>query len=37
LDSWAEVTLRGISTNVSVELGAAATEDSIVEMVVRLP
>ena len=32
-----EATLRGFSTNVSVELGAAATEDSIVEMVVRLP
>ncbi len=32
-----EATLRGFSTNVSVELGATATEDSIVEMVVRLP
>jgi hypothetical protein len=32
-----EATLRGFSTNVSVELGAAATEDSIVELVVRLP
>jgi malate/lactate dehydrogenase len=32
-----EATLPGFSTNVSVELGATATEDSIVEMVVRLP
>ena len=32
-----EATLRGFSTNVSVELGANADADSIVEMVVRLP
>ncbi len=32
-----EATLRGFSTNVSVELGANATSDSIVELVVRLP
>jgi hypothetical protein len=32
-----EATLRGFSTNVSIELGSAATADSIVEMVVRLP
>ena len=32
-----EATLRGFSTNVSVELGAKADADSIVEMVVRLP
>jgi len=32
-----EATLHGLSTNVSVELGAAATADSIVDLVVRLP
>ena len=32
-----EATLRGLSTNVSVELGANADADSIVEMVVKLP
>ena len=32
-----EATLRGFSTNVSVELGASANADSIVELVVRLP
>ena len=32
-----EATLRGLSTNVSVELGATADADSIVELVVRLP
>ncbi|CAN1497836.1 hypothetical protein MCERE3_00454 [Candidatus Nanopelagicaceae bacterium] len=32
-----EATLRGFSTNVSVELGASADADSIVELVVRLP
>jgi hypothetical protein len=32
-----EATLRGFSTNVSVDLGADATADSIVETVVRLP
>ena len=32
-----EATLRGFSTNVSVELGANADADSIVELVVRLP
>jgi hypothetical protein len=32
-----EATLRGFSTNVSVELGAQATAQSIVETVVRLP
>ena len=32
-----EATLRGFSTNVSVELGASADAESIVEMVVRLP
>ena len=32
-----EATLRGFSTNVSVELGTNADADSIVEMVVRLP
>ena len=32
-----EATLRGFSTNVSVELGATADADSIVELVVRLP
>jgi hypothetical protein len=29
--------LRGFDTNVSVELGAAATAEEIVEKVVRLP
>jgi hypothetical protein len=32
-----EATLRGFSTNVSVELGASADTDSIVDLVVRLP
>ena len=32
-----EATLRGFATNVSVELGANADAESIVEMVVRLP
>ena len=32
-----EATLRGFSTNVSIELGASATAESIVEKVVRLP
>jgi len=32
-----EATLKGLSTNVSVELGADASADSIVELVVRLP
>ncbi len=32
-----EATLHGLSTNVSVELGADASADSIVELVVRLP
>lgn len=32
-----EATLRGFSTNVSIELGASADADSIVELVVRLP
>jgi hypothetical protein len=32
-----EATLKGLSTNVSVELGANASADSIVELVVRLP
>ena len=32
-----EATLRGFSTNVSVELGANADADSIVDLVVRLP
>ena len=32
-----EATLRGNSTNVSVELGADADVDSIVNLVVRLP
>jgi len=32
-----EATLRGFATNVSVELGAAATAEEIVENVVRLP
>lgn len=32
-----EATLRGFSTNVSTELGASATAESIVETVVRLP
>ena len=32
-----EATLRCFSTNVSVELGATADADSIVELVVRLP
>lgn len=32
-----EATLRGFSTNVSVELGASADADSIVDLVVRLP
>ena len=32
-----EATLRGLSTNVSVELGASADADSIVDLVVRLP
>jgi hypothetical protein len=32
-----EATLRGFSTNVSIELGATATAESIVEKVVRLP
>ena len=33
----AEATLRGFSTNVSVDLGAGATAEAIVEKVVRLP
>jgi hypothetical protein len=32
-----EATLRGFSTNVSVELGASADANSIVDLVVRLP
>ena len=32
-----EATLLGFSTNVSVELGASAEADSIVDLVVRLP
>jgi hypothetical protein len=32
-----EATLKGLSTNVSVELGADASADSIVELVVKLP
>lgn len=32
-----EATLRGFATNVSVELGAAATAEEIVQKVVRLP
>ncbi|CAB4611105.1 unannotated protein [freshwater metagenome] len=32
-----EATLRGFTTNVSVELGASADADSIVELVVKLP
>lgn len=32
-----EATLRGFSTNVSVELGASADADSIVDLVVKLP
>jgi len=32
-----EATLKGLSTNVSVELGSDADADSIVELVVRLP
>ena len=32
-----EATLRGFATNVSVELGAAATAEEIVEKVVQLP
>ncbi|CAN1498556.1 hypothetical protein MCEZE9_00461 [Candidatus Nanopelagicaceae bacterium] len=32
-----EATLRGFSTNVSIELGASADADSIVDLVVRLP
>ena len=32
-----EATLKGLSTNVSVGLGADASADSIVELVVRLP
>ena len=32
-----EATLRGFSTNVSIELGANATSESIVETVVKLP
>lgn len=32
-----EATLRGFSTNVSVELGVNADADSIVDLVVRLP
>ena len=32
-----EATLRGFTTNVSIELGASADADSIVELVVRLP
>ena len=32
-----EATLRGFSTNVSIELGENATSESIVETVVRLP
>ena len=32
-----EATLKGLSTNVSVELGADASAHSIVELVVRLP
>ena len=33
----AEATLRGFSTNVSIDLGASATAEAIVEKVVRLP
>ncbi len=33
----AEATLRGFSTNVSVDIGASATAEAIVEKVVRLP
>ena len=33
----AEATMRGFSTNVSIELGANATSESIVETVVKLP
>jgi len=32
-----EATLKGFDTNVSVELGANATAESIVELVVRVP
>ncbi|ASY26163.1 hypothetical protein [Candidatus Planktophila versatilis] len=32
-----EATLRGFATNVSVELGAAATAEEIVQKVVQLP
>ena len=32
-----EATLRGFATNVSVELGSAATAEEIVQKVVRLP
>ena len=32
-----EATLRGFATNVSVELGTAATAEEIVQKVVRLP
>ena len=32
-----EATLRGFSTNVSIELGVNADADSIVDLVVRLP
>ena len=32
-----EATLRGFSTNVSIELGTNATSESIVETVVKLP
>jgi len=32
-----EATLKGMDTNVSVELGANATAESIVELVVRVP
>jgi hypothetical protein len=32
-----EATLKGFSTNVSEELGADATAESIVELVVRVP
>lgn len=32
-----EATLRGFPTNVSIELGASATAESIVDYVVRLP
>ena len=37
MDFLSEATLRGFATNVSVELGAAATAEEIVQKVVRLP